>query len=73
MATEYCKEVFLNAKGRRTVVGEKAPDESVDNLNHYRELGLIGSEAVVEAATGKDVGRKGRAATRKPASKANKD
>lgn len=71
MATEYCKEVFLDAKGKRTEIGAKAPDESADNLARYRELGLIGEEAAVEAATGKDVGRKGKAATRKPVSKAD--
>ena len=63
--TEYVKEVFLDAKGQRTVVGDKAPDESVDNLQRYRELGLIGTESVVEKATGLDVGRRGKAATRK--------
>lgn len=69
MATEYCKETFMDAKGRITVVGEKAPDESADNLNRYRELGLIGPEAVVEKATGLDVGRRGRASTRKTKAK----
>ena len=65
MATEYVKEVFLNAKGQRTVAGDKAPDESAENLNRYRELGLIGEEAEAEEATGLDVGRPGKAATRK--------
>lgn len=69
MTTEYAKESFLDAKGRRLMPGDKAPDESADNLKHYRALGLIGAEAAVEAATGIDVGRRGKAATRKTKAK----
>jgi len=71
MATEYVMEPFLDAKGRKTVVGAKAPDESKENLDAYRRMGLIGSEKEVEAANaGVDAGRPGKAATSKKTGKA---
>lgn len=52
-------------------VGDKAPEEDAQNLAKYRALGLLGSEAEIEADhPGKDVGRPGKAATRKPAKSA---
>ena len=70
MATEYVIETFLNAQGKRMHVGDKAPEEARTNLEKYRGLGLIGTEAEFEARhPGSDVGRKGKAATRKSKAK----
>lgn len=70
MAAEYVLERFLNAQGKCMEVGDKAPDEDAQNLNHYRSYGLIGGEQDVETRyPNKDVGRPGKAATRKAKSK----
>lgn len=66
MATQYVIQPFLDVKGRLCKPGEKAPNESEDNLKIYRDLGLIGNEAETESALPDvDVGRPGKAATRK--------
>ena len=70
MASEYVIWPFLNAKGKMMKTGDKAPNETEDNLDVYRGHGLIGTEEEAEEAGGNDVGRNGKAADRKKAADA---
>ena len=67
MAIEYVVSPFLNAAGTLTIVGDKAPNESESNLAQYRKYKLIAGESVAEQISSHDVGRPGKAATRKKA------